>query len=177
MYMRRLPIAAPLALLVAVLAHAAAFGDQHAAGMSHAATLLVVIGVALSAALCAGFVDAALRPKAAIATSGRPAYFGAALVFGGLAAFWAIELLEGHLQLGGALRGSLAVVPAAVVVGWAARRAAVLSERAGSALASLHAVACAIERLAIPVALTAPVPVHTAHIVERRRGRAPPART
>ena len=169
-------IAVPLAVLVAVLAHVAGFGTEHVAGGAYAGTLLTTLGAALGAAFAAGFLDAAIRPGIRIATWSRDRYLAHTLLGGGLLAYTAIEVLEGHANLGGSLRASLALVPSAAIVAWIARFAADLCNRAGTALAALDAVIRALGRLIAPPPRLVPVRVPTQPVYGRRRGRAPPTR-
>ena len=176
MTLRRLPAAAILALLVAVLAHVAGVGFDHAPGSAHAAALLGTLGVSLFFALAAAFCGGALRGRGpSIATTAASGYSALGLAAGGFAGYALIELFEGHLTLGGALRALVAVVPVALGVAFAARTIAAAAQRAGARFAGF-----------VRVRGRRAAPRHPAHGRSRlravsafarraSRGRAPPA--
>jgi len=137
MSLRRLPVAALLAAVVAVLAHVAGAGFDHAPGAARAPGLLGSLGAALALALLGAFFAGALRGvRPAIATHRIRGKTLAGLAAGGFAGFVAIEALEGHLALGGALRALAAVVPAALLVLLTARALRRSAGRAGAWFAS-----------------------------------------
>jgi len=175
MSLRRLPGAALLAALVAVLAHVAGAGFDHAPGAAHAPDLLGSLGAALALAVLATFFGGAfrgVRPSIATSTGGGKSLLG--LAAGGFAGFLAIELLEGHLALGGALRALGAVLPAALAVMLAAGRIGRAAGLAGARFASFArsrggAVAAALTSLGRARLAAADFPG-----CSRARGRAPP---
>ncbi len=129
---RRLPVAVPLGVLVAVLAHLAGFGFGHAPGGPHATELLQVLGSALLLVLLCGFFGALLRPASVRRLLGAKGDVSGLLLLAvtGFAAYALIELAEGHFTLAGALRGLLYSLPAAALVGLAARAVARVTGRA-----------------------------------------------
>jgi len=175
MTLRRLPASLALAALVGVLAHLAAFGFEHAPGGAGAPKLLGSLLAALALAGLLAFLGAALgRAPKAIATKVPRAYGVAALAAGGFASYGLIELAEGHLGLGGALRALLAVAPIAAIVGGVAAKIGSVAERAGAALAAFAASAGD----AAGAVFLCPEPAFAARLRHARgtpRGRAPPA--
>ncbi len=107
MNLRRLLVAAPLALLVAVLAHLAGFGTAHELGGEQGATLLFsALGALVALAGVAALAVALGRPASVgqavrqlrdeLPGSGEIGPFAAWLFGGALLSFWSLELLEGH---------------------------------------------------------------------------------
>ncbi len=106
MLLRRALVTAPLAVLVAVVAHALTFSDGHALAGGHGGPLLAVaVGGSLLCALVAFLSMAISQPDArqgrrllreALPGGGRPGVTTAVLLGGGLVAFAAIEAAEGH---------------------------------------------------------------------------------
>jgi hypothetical protein len=184
MNLRRLLVAAPLALLVAVLAHLAGFGTSHELGGDKGLTLLYsalaalggLAGAAVFAAALsrpARLADVARRLRAILPGSGELAPFAGVLFGGSLVAFWSLELLEGHSPL-----TALWVLPVAAIIAlgtaWTVRAATRWLARAGLAFAAFAS------ELHVGLALLfAPVDARyvRAHARSRgssRRGRAPP---
>jgi len=143
MTLRRLPAALALSALVGVLVHLAAFGLEHAPGRSHAPALLAAVLAGLGLAALVTFIGAALarvaggrlRPASAIATRLAPIYTVFGLASAGFGAFALIELAEGHLSLGGALRALAVALPVASLVLFAASHCGRAIEQAGDAFA------------------------------------------
>ena len=138
MCLRRLGLAVPLAFLVAILAHLAGFGADHAPGAAHAHGLLLglaaTLGLLALATIFAGALRLERRDKG---TSPQAPWLPIVLAAGGFAAFGAIELVEGHAPFGGGLRALAAIGPAAVLVAKISRIAARMLRRTGAALAAL----------------------------------------
>ncbi|GAC1548378.1 MAG: hypothetical protein NVS3B16_21250 [Vulcanimicrobiaceae bacterium] len=137
MALRRLLVAVPLAVLVAVLAHVAGFGFAHAPGGDHASALFELLAGSLAALLAGavyrGSVASTPTPIATKHAGRKGAVALAVLAAGALAA---IELAEGHSLFGSAgLLPLLALIPLAVAVRSAARCASGLAARAGGQLA------------------------------------------
>jgi len=184
MNLRRLLVAAPLALLVAILAHVAGFGTTHELGGERGLTLLLSALAALGGlAGAAAFAAALGRPadladvvrqlRGALPGSGEIVPFAGVLFGGSLVAFWSLELLEGHGPL-----AALWVLPVAAVLAvgtaWTVRAATRWLARAGLAFAAFA------RELQVGLALLfAPLEARyvRAHARSRygtRRGRAPP---
>jgi len=188
MTLRRLPVAASLALLVAVLAHWAEFGTEHVLGGKHGATLLysalaalialalgAAFGVALGGPAAGGSSAAAARLRAALPGGGELGPFAAWLFGGALSAFAGLELLEGHAPAAATWILPLAAL-AALGTAWLGRVATRWLAVAGLALAALGGeLARALgPRLApIEIRLT---PAGSPGRRGARRGRAPPRR-
>ena len=188
MLLRRLFVGAPLAVVVAVVAHVAGFGFAHAPGTTHALDLAFALGSAL-AALAGGVIlrgfarGRAFRLPGASQPLARSRHANLASVaqltaFAALA-FIAIEALEGNLAHVGSLHALVALValvPIAMVVGWLAPRAgATLCELGSSLRASLGTrgrdpLALALARRSTRVFAA------SQFAFARRRGRAPPLR-
>jgi len=184
MTLRRLLVAAPLALLVAVLAHLAGFGTDHVLGGQHGFTLLcsalgALFALAGSATLTVAlgrprsFGEAAQGLRGALPGAGELVPFTAWLAGGALAAFWGLELLEGHAPF-----ASLWVVPIAsllaLAVAAAARAATRWFARAGLALATLaREIALGIGPRSVRLEARS-LTVHTRPRRGSRCGRAPP---
>ena len=147
MTLRRLLVAAPLAMLVAVLAHVAGFGADHVLGGQQGLTLFCsALGALFALAAAATLTVARARPRslaeaarglrAALPGAGELGPFAAWLFGGALAAFWGLELLEGHGPL-----AALWVVPVAASLALATAVAVRATTRwlagAGLALAAL----------------------------------------
>ena len=185
MTLRRLPATLPLALLVAILAHALRFGGDHHLGGENGSELLWATLAALGGLAVAAVLSSALggadrgRKTAAVSRlldalpgAGRFGSMACSLALSGAAAFGALEWTEGHDPLGGPwLAPALALV--AFAVAGLVRLAVGSLARAGLALA-------ACERTLAPVVASfvfpAPelVAVRTASRAGRRFGRAPP---
>jgi hypothetical protein len=196
MSFRRLLVAGPLALLVAMAAHAAGFGSSHLLGGSAGAdlagvglawlALLAIVGimaVALGAPFRAGSHAASRAPAGsasrALAESlpggGNPAMLAATLALGGSAFYVALEVLEGHAPQG-SLLALVTILPLAVGVALAARLGLAWIARAGVSLAAFAHTEFRAENLWMGPAL---VPARTARATPahaHRRGRAPPSR-
>ena len=184
MTLRRLLVAAPLALLVAFLAHLAGFGTDHVLGGQPGVALLCsALGALFALAGGATLTVALGRPRSLgeaadelrgmLPGAGDVVPFAAWLFGGAVVAFWSLELLEGHAPL-----GALWIVPVAALLalGAAAVSRAVVRwlARAGLSLAKLadeiplgsspRFVRLEARSLAVP------------HLPRRgsRRGRAPP---
>jgi hypothetical protein len=185
MLLRRALVTAPLAVLVAIVAHALTFSDGHALAGGHGGPLLAVaVGGSLLCALVAFLSMAVSQPDArqgrrllhaALPGGGRPGVTTAVLLGGGLLAFSAIEAAEGHVPLGSmAAFGSLVAVAAVVALG--ARLCAGWIAAAGAL------VAAAVVEPHAPLSLWAParfsaVPVRVRNrALGTGRGRAPPHR-
>ncbi len=132
MLLRRLGTSVPLAVLVAVLAHVAGFGRDHAPGAAHAIDLLAALGVALAtlagAVLIRAFTTTVRdgRPVARAVHSRSLGWYATRV--GGLVAlaaiaFLAIEAFEGNIAIDGSLRAIAALLPLAILVVFLSRRA------------------------------------------------------
>jgi hypothetical protein len=184
MTLRRLLITAPLALLVAVLAHLAGFGAGHELGGDHGASLISSALAALFALAAAATLAAALGQanspadvlaelRRALPGSGEVLPFAGWLFGGSLPAFWGLELLEGHGPFGAGWLLPVAAV-AALAMALAVRLVTRWLAEAGMALAALS------ESLTLgPAARLAPLEIRSLSAAQRlargtRRGRAPP---
>jgi hypothetical protein len=184
MTLRRLLAAAPLALLVAYLAHAVGFGTSHAPGAANAGALLGGLLAALAVAALAPVLWLVFRPSsnrslkdalqalsANLPGAGNPAILAAVLAAGGGLAFAGIELSEGHgLTLSWAIAGLLL---AAVAIAALTGAALTWLARLGLYIAALCARLPERLRPAITFAPLALVPVSSL-ARGSRRGRAPP---
>ena len=184
MNLRRLLVAAPLALLVAVLAHLAGFGTSHELGGERGVALLLSALAALGGLAGVAAFGAALgRPtglagvvrqlRAALPGSGEIAPFAAVLFGGSLLAFWSLELLEGHGPL-----AALWVLPVAAVfalaTAWTVRAATRWLAEAGLAFAAFaRDVHAGLAVLFAPLEARS-VRAHARSRYGSRRGRAPP---
>jgi hypothetical protein len=136
MTIRKLAAYASLALLVGALVHIAAAGVGHAPGGRNAFPLLLGLCAALGLCLTASFCDGAFGSFRRRVTTWRQAVVGTvALALAGIGSYAVIELLEGHVGLGGTLRALAAAFPAAALVLALARRATRAAADAGTRLA------------------------------------------
>ena len=184
MSLRRALVIAPLAVLVAVLAHSLAFSDGHELGGSHGPDILAVaIGGPLLLAIAA-FVWLVARARntehgarilwAALPAGGRLAATAAALGVGGFAAFAAIEASEGRFPL-----GSLGSV---FCLGLVAFVAAAVTRIVARWLAAVGAAVAARLQTPLPLGLpttslvaAVPAAARSADPRDANWGRAPPA--
>ncbi len=175
MTLRRLGLAVPLAVLVAVLAHVVGFGAEHAPGAAHAAGLLTTLGVALGLAALVTLFAAALRAdRRDGASPQQDRWLPLFLALGGAVAYGAIELAEGHTPLGGGAGALVSLVPAAALVSGLARLASRMLRLSGMALAALvPASSRRLPRFA-PAPARRPDPAGTTHGPGAHFGRAPP---
>jgi hypothetical protein len=163
----------PLAVAVAVLAHLAVFGLQHAPGGGHSAELLTALAAALGLSLAGAFFAGALGSKRPIATPARLGYSPLALAAAAAVAYGLIELSEGHAA--GPWPAAVAtMLPLALAVAWLARAAGRAAHGAGLAFATYAAQ----PRARRPAAFTlcrAGAPARSVSFASgTRRGRAPP---
>jgi hypothetical protein len=185
MTFRRLLVAAPLALLVAYLGHAAGFGTTHALGGAHGGELLAGLVaalalIALAPVLWLGFgrtphrslVDVVRGLASALPAAGGLAAMAAILAALGGLAFAGIELTEGRAPTPA---WALAALPLAALA------VAALARFALSWLALLGLFIATLgerlpERLSPPTFLAplAFAPVSASLARGSRRGRAPP---
>jgi hypothetical protein len=184
MTLRRLLVAAPLALLVAYAGHAAGFGTTHALGGAHGPALLagLVVALALSALVPVLWLAFGKTPRSlaevirglasSLPASGNlPAMAALLAALGGIA-FACIELTEGRAP---APTWALAALPlAALAVAALARFALSWLARLGLYIATLGERLP--ERLSPPTFLAPPAfaPVSASLARGSRRGRAPP---
>ena len=174
---------APLAVLVALLGHAAGFAADHGLGGSHAGELLALgIGgtglLALAALLWSALLGGTERETDLTLWRGLAPRgpFAAAAMLGvsGFGVFAAGELLEGRSPFGTWLT-ALSLAAAAVAVAWAARAVIRWIARGGANLQALSterpllAPSLAVQRCA-----TAPLLPRGIAARGSRRGRAPP---
>jgi hypothetical protein len=128
--------ACPLTVSVAVLAHLAAFGGDHAPGGEHAPILFgglaLMLGAALVATFAGGLLGRALGP---IATGRRCRYAPLFLAAAGAATFALIECSEGHSPFAALLRASLFCIPFAYLLALAAASARRATHDAGRSCA------------------------------------------
>jgi hypothetical protein len=188
MSFRRLLVAGPLALFVAMAAHAAGFGSSHLLGGSAGANAAGV-GLAWVALLAiAGIVSVALRAplranahaeSVALAESlpgaGNPAMLAATLALVGSAFYVALEVLEGHAPQG-SLLALTAILPLAVAVALAVRLGLAWIAQAGISLAALARTEFRPENLWMGPAPLLARTARTAPAHALRRDRAPPSR-
>jgi hypothetical protein len=184
MTLRRLPATLPLALLVAILAHALRFGGDHHLGGENGlellwAVLAALAGLAVAAVLSSALAGAGGRRTAAVSRlldalpgAGRFGSMACSLALSGAAAFAALEWSEGHDPLGGPwLVPALAFV--ALAVAGLVRLAVGSLARAGLALAT-----CAPTLAPVVASFVCPAPelvaVRGVSRAGRRFGRAPP---
>ena len=172
---RRLAVAAPLALLVAILAHAAGFGADHAPGADHARELVTSLGVALALLALATLLEAAFGIDRRDAGSARQdRWLPIALAAGGACAYAAIEFAEGHALFGGSLRALAAILPAAALIGQVARLAARFLRYSGAALAGCLPAPSLVDPAAARLSQARPVRASSADVRGCVWGRAPP---
>ena len=185
MSFRRLLVAGPLALFVAMAAHAAGFGSSHLLGGSAGANAAGV-GLAWVALLAiAGIVSVALRAplranahaeSVALAESLPGAgMLAATLALVGSAFYVALEVLEGHAPQG-SLLALTAILPLAVAVALAVRLGLAWIAQAGISLAALARTEFRPENLWMGPAPLLARTARTAPAHALRRGRAPPSR-
>ncbi len=176
MSLRRLGLAAPLAILVAVLMHLALFGTHHAPGAEHAPQLLTSLGAGLTlAALCA-VLFAALYKRRGERKSRRLLDVGPLeLLAGGALAYALIELSEGRAPLGIGVWQYSALAAAALSVFGLAALFARLLRFSGEALAAYAAVISRAYALPL-IASDARRSLRARSAIARAscRGRAPP---
>ncbi len=174
MTLRKLSAFAPLAVLVGSAIHVAVAGFDHAPGGGAAFEIsgwvVLALGLALSAAFFAGATGSA---RSSVATKAGHAYGSLVLALGGTAVYAALEVLEGHLHAGGALRALAVSLPIAALVLAIARRAGGCATVAGARFAAT------LRSRRLPAACRVAgfrrrtlVPRHVG--ADARRGRAPP---
>ncbi len=183
MLLRRIGTGVPLAVFVAVLAHVAGFGRDHAPGTGHAIDLFAMLAVAFVTLASAIVVRAfaAVRDGRHVAHRSDARSLGwHATRIAGLAAlaaiaFAAIEACEGNANIGGSLRAIAALLPLATLIALLSRRA----HRSLHALGSRIGVAYGV-RAARGIAGSsrhrrlARVVARSTVRAGRRHGRAPP---
>ena len=137
MTIRKLAAHLPLAVLVGAVVHVAAAGGDHAPGGHNSFALLASLSVALVLALGSAFFGGVLGTfRRSIATRRDLVYGTLALALAGTGSYALIELLEGHVGSGGALRALAASFPVAALVVALSRKAARVAEAAGSRFAA-----------------------------------------
>ena len=183
MFLRRALVTAPLAVLVATVAHAIGFGGGHLLGGIHAGwTLAIGFGGTLLLAgaglLWLAFTQRDARRAEQALTNFLPAgdrVLAAATVLGisGSAVFACGEALEGHSAAGTWIT-ALALGAVAVLVAVAVRASLRWLAAGGVALAAL--LAWTIASAEVPAVSLAGVRPASARLVAhgRHRGRAPP---
>lgn len=122
----------PLAVLVAVLTHVAAFGTGHAAGGTYALALAGILAAAFALRFGARFVSSACAARDALGTKrdlGKSAF---ALAGVAMLAFAGLELLEGHDVWGAGVVPALVLLPIALGVLVLVRGLDRLATRAGA---------------------------------------------
>ncbi len=136
MTLRRLLAGIPLAAIAGLLVHMACAGSDHVPGLGQAPTLAGLLSTALLLAVLTTFLGAALGPgRSSIATNASNGASMAALTAGGLAAYVALELIEGH-GFAGSFTALASAPPAAFLVLWAARSVRAILQAAGTAFAA-----------------------------------------
>jgi|ERR1700722_5295783 len=183
MTLRRALVTAPLAVLVAVLAHVLGFADGHVLGGSNGAGFLslafggtILVAVSAFAWLVASGNGRRLGERALLAAlpaNGRLAGLTAALATGGLAAFATIEAAEGRFPLGSAL-SPVCILIAAFAVALVTQLVARWIAAAGEAVAAALATDFTSTSRRHEIAAAVPVPLCPAGIRGARWGRAPP---
>ena len=142
MSLRQMGVVVPLAVLVAVLAHLAGFGADHAPGAAHAHGLLASLAAGLALSALATLLLGALRPHRRDRTPWQQErWLPMLLAGGGALAYASIEAVEGRFWSHGTVRSLVAIVPVAVVVWRLARCAATMLRSSGAALAAIVASA------------------------------------
>lgn len=182
MTLRRALVTAPLAVLVAILTHAAVFAGGHALGGTHGSALLsVAVGGLLFVALAAFLRLAIAEPDARrgerwlrtlLPAGGRTVRTASVLLGTGFVAFAAIELAEGHTMLAPAALGWLAAVSLAVAA--VVRIAARWIAAAGALVAASSLTAAQTIAPALPLALSRFFFANSFERAGARLGRAPP---
>lgn len=173
MSIRRLS-AVPLALLVAVLAHVATFGFEHAPGGRHAGELFGVLGAALLLMGLAAFFRAVLfGASAGIAAMKRGTDETLALAAAGFGCYGLLELAEGRLPPGGVLP-VVGVLLAAVLVAAFARASFGVALGAAHVFSNLVLASRARCRGSFWLTMSAPSIARSTSISQSSRERAPP---
>jgi hypothetical protein len=182
MALRRALVTAPLALLVAILAHVVGFGGSHTFGGDYGQQVLALgfagpALLALAAIVWLGLTESdRRRGEAALLAllpgGGRPAVAFATLGTSALAVFAAIELLEGHAAFGPASLLALACATALIAI--SARLSARWLAAAGSLVALAGCCAPLATAPGLRLALVAAPRARSVHRCSTRRGRAPP---
>lgn len=179
MSLRRIAKATSLALLVAVLAHAADFGSSHEPGGPQGAALLHALWATLAllgfSTMLSGALGRRIRPGTTQGADGAGlAVSVLGLTLGGFAAFCALESLEGHApDVEPALVLYLAAAAAFVVLGsrlagrW-------LTELGGGFAAWAEPTGALRGRGIARLRLRQPFVADRARARGARRGRAPP---
>jgi hypothetical protein len=183
MTLRRALVTAPLAVLVAVLAHVLGFADGHVLGGSNGAGFLslafggtILVAVSAFVWLVASATGRRLGERALLAAlpaNGRLAGLTATLATGGLAAFATIEAAEGRFPLGSAL-SPVCILIAAFAVAFVTQVVARWLAAAGDAVASALATDFTSNPRHHEIFAVVPVPVCPEGIRGARFGRAPP---
>jgi hypothetical protein len=179
MTIRRLTAYLPLAAVVGAGVHVAGAGFAHAPGGERAVPFLGTLAASLAFTLAAIFLAGAigtLRPSIATKRSRVQGVASTlALAVAGTAVFAAIEALEGHLPLGGAMRALAASFPLAALVLAVSQRAALSMVRAGARFkaAAFASVAIAAPPFRLPTRRHRVLARHR-YLATATRGRAPP---
>ncbi len=185
MLFRRLLAASPLALVVAVAAHAAGFGSSHLLGGAYGLDVLrlalawlglVAVGGTIWAGLAASRQSLkanAARLLDALPASGRFAGLALSLALGGTAIFSALEATEGHLDAP-SLPSLAALGLGAAAVAAFVRLAAWAIAAIGASLASLTREIVARPQAQARLTLAPARVRHADPSVALWRGRAPP---
>ncbi len=183
MTFRRALVIAPLAVLVAVLAHILGFADGHTLGGRDGAGFLslafggtILVAVIAFAWLVAAGTDRRRGERAlrtALPWNGQLAGLTSVLAAGGLAAFATIEAAEGRFPLG-SVWSLPCIVIAALVVASCAQIVARWIAAAGEVVSSALGENRRAPRRHHEIAAVALVPICPAGIRGARWGRAPP---
>jgi hypothetical protein len=177
MTLRRALFASPLAVLVAVLAHVAAFGFSHAPGAERAPELFGTLGVALAFGLVLTFASGLLGGARASAEPATARWYGPLfLALAGAASFGCIEYSEGHFAVRTLLEAAVVSIPIAYLVAFLARATRRALRAAGAGYGDFICRALARTGRAsarIPRDFGARVS-RSLVVAAARRGRAPP---
>jgi hypothetical protein len=173
---RRVLVSAPLAVVVALLAHTARFGFSHAFGGPHghyliAAALAGLVLLALLSPLAHGFAPASRQ-----ATPAASVGLLLNLALGGTAVYTGMEWLEGHAPA--LVSGTwVALGLSALVVALVALLAAIGLRRIGQAIAATLPVLARTAPCGAETLRWALPPLRLNLLLRVSRGRAPPLPT
>jgi hypothetical protein len=120
MTLRRALFASPLAVLVAVFAHLAAFGFSHAPGAQRAPEFLGALGAALALGVGCAFASGLLGVRATAEPVAGRWYAPLFLAAAGAASFGCIEYSEGHFLVRTLFEAAFVSIPLAYLVAFIA---------------------------------------------------------
>jgi hypothetical protein len=137
MLLRKTGVAFVLAILVALVAHGAVFGAQHAAGGVYAGVFGETLSAAVLLLVAVTFLRAALAPQATLAAASPDYGLPLALGPGGFFAYTLIEVSEGRSPLAAGSAIFFGCALGALLVGLGARFVAGLAREAASVFVAL----------------------------------------